>query len=132
MALRSHEQFQASHWSSLPFIAQIKRFGTLNETQKTTALYKVPFLKKSRNTARNWLFKKTNAFLPIFIFIQQGLFYLLVELGYHYIFFQHVLITGPALCRKTPSKRFEKKLILHLCQAGFFFFFHFVIGHISC
>ena len=26
-------------------IAQIKRFGTLNETQKKAALYKAPFLK---------------------------------------------------------------------------------------
>ena len=31
-------------------IAQIKRFGTLNATQKTAALYKAPFLKKSGKT----------------------------------------------------------------------------------
>ena len=37
-------------------IAQIKRFGTLNATQKTAALYKAPFLKKSRKTAINWPF----------------------------------------------------------------------------
>ena len=30
-------------------IAQIKSFGTLNTTQKTTALCKAPFLKKSGN-----------------------------------------------------------------------------------
>ena len=32
-------------------IAQIKRFGTLNATRKTGALYKAPFLKKSGKTA---------------------------------------------------------------------------------
>ena len=29
-------------------IAQIKRFGTLNATQKTAALYKAPFFKKNQ------------------------------------------------------------------------------------
>jgi len=47
-------------------IAQIKRFGTLNATQKTAALYEAPFLKKSRKTARNWPFLTKNAFLTIF------------------------------------------------------------------
>jgi hypothetical protein len=32
-------------------IAQIKRFGTLNATQKTAALYTARFLKKSGKTA---------------------------------------------------------------------------------
>ena len=32
-------------------IAEIKRFGTLNAAQKTTALYKAPFLKKIGKTA---------------------------------------------------------------------------------
>ena len=40
----------------LVLIAQIKRFGTLNATQKTEALYKALFLKKSRKTARSWPF----------------------------------------------------------------------------
>ena len=44
-------------------IAQNKRFGTLNATQKSTALYKAPFLKKSRKTARNWPFLTNRAFL---------------------------------------------------------------------
>ena len=47
-------------------IAQIKPFGTLNATQKTAALYKAPFLKKSRKTARNGPFFTKNAFLTIF------------------------------------------------------------------
>ena len=47
-------------------IAQIKRFGTLSATQKTAALYKAPFLKKSRKTARNLPFLTKNAFLTIF------------------------------------------------------------------
>ena len=34
----------------------------LNATQETTALYKTLFLKKSRKTARNWLFWTKNAF----------------------------------------------------------------------
>ena len=42
-------------------IGQIERFGKLNATQKTTALYKAPFLKKSRKTAKNWLFLTKNA-----------------------------------------------------------------------
>ena len=50
----------------LVLIAQIKRFGTLNATQKTAALYKAPCLKKSRKTARNWLFLTKNALLTIF------------------------------------------------------------------
>jgi hypothetical protein len=33
-------------------IAQIKRFVTLNATQKTAALYTTPFLKKSGKTAK--------------------------------------------------------------------------------
>ena len=51
----------------LVLIAQIKRFGTLNATQKTAALYKALFLKKSRKTAGNWpiLTTKKNAFLTI-------------------------------------------------------------------
>ena len=48
-------------------MAQIKRFGTLNTAQKTAALYKAQFLKKSRKTARNWPFLTKNAFLTIFI-----------------------------------------------------------------
>ena len=44
-------------------IAQIKRFGTLNATQKNAALYKTPFLKKSRKTAKNLpFFNKTSIF----------------------------------------------------------------------
>jgi hypothetical protein len=38
-------------------ITQIKRFGTLNVTQKTAALYKAPFVKKSRKTAGRFLHK---------------------------------------------------------------------------
>ena len=49
------------------FIAQIKRFGTLNAMQKTAALYKAPFLKKSRKTDRNWPFLTTNTCLTIFM-----------------------------------------------------------------
>ena len=47
-------------------IAQIKRFGTLNAMQKTAALYKAQFLKKSGKTAGNWSFLTKNAFLNIF------------------------------------------------------------------
>ena len=47
-------------------IAQIKRFGTLNATQKTAALYKARFLKKSRKTDRYWVFLTKDAFLTIF------------------------------------------------------------------
>ena len=47
-------------------IAQIKSFRSLNATQQTAALYKAPFLKKSRKTDRNWLFLTKNAFLTIF------------------------------------------------------------------
>ena len=47
-------------------IAQIKRFGTLNATLKTTALYEAPCLKKSRKTDINLPFLTKNAFLTIF------------------------------------------------------------------
>ena len=47
-------------------IAQVKPFGTLNATQKTAALYKAMFLKKSRKTGRNWQFLTKNAVLTIF------------------------------------------------------------------
>ena len=49
-------------------VAQIRRFGTLNTTQKTTALYKAQFLKKSRKTDRNWpLKKKKKNYFPDFL-----------------------------------------------------------------
>ena len=59
-------------------IAQIKRFGTLNATQKTAALYKALFFKKTRKTVRNWPFETKRAFLAIFrqfflIFSRTGL-----------------------------------------------------------
>ena len=43
-------------------IAQIRHFGTLNAKQKTAALYKAPFFKKSRKTDRNLRFLPKNAF----------------------------------------------------------------------
>ena len=48
----------------LCLISQIKRFGTLIATQKTTALYKAPFLKKSRKTARNCPFLTKKLLIP--------------------------------------------------------------------
>ena len=50
----------------LVLIAQIKRFGTPNATQKTAALYKAPFLNKTRKTAENWPFLTKHAFLIFF------------------------------------------------------------------
>ena len=47
------------------FDSQFELFRTLNATQKTTALYKAPILKKTRKTAKNWLFLTKNAFLTI-------------------------------------------------------------------
>ena len=49
----------------LVLIAQIKRFGTLNATQKIASLYKAPLLKKSRKTAGNRPLLPKNAFLTI-------------------------------------------------------------------
>ena len=49
-------------FSNVVFIAQIKRFGTLNPTQKIAVLYKALFLKTLRKTARNWPFLTKNAF----------------------------------------------------------------------
>ena len=46
--------------------AQIKRFGTMNATQKNRSLYIEPFLKKLRKTTKNWPFLTKNAFLTIF------------------------------------------------------------------
>ena len=54
------------YFRMLFLISQIKRFGTLNATQKTAALYKAPFLKKSMKTDKNWLFLTKNAILTIF------------------------------------------------------------------
>ena len=51
-------------------IAQKKHLDALNATQKTTALYDVQFLKKSRITAKNAIF-----FIEIHIFSVQGLWY---------------------------------------------------------
>ena len=45
-------------------IAQKKGFDALNATQKTSALCKVPFLKKSRKTGQNG---KKIPFLPFFL-----------------------------------------------------------------
>ena len=72
-------------------IAQKKRFGTLNATQKIAALYKAPFLKKSRKTARNWLFLTKNAFLTIFrqffqIFLRMVLYLPLGNFWIHWTF----------------------------------------------
>ena len=49
----------------LVLIAQIKRFGTLNAAQKNAALYKAPFLKKTRKTAKIGPFLTKIAFLTI-------------------------------------------------------------------
>jgi hypothetical protein len=44
-------------------IAQIKRFGTLNPTQKTAALYKAPYLKKiKKNCQKLAFFNKKSLF----------------------------------------------------------------------
>jgi hypothetical protein len=51
-------------------IAQIKRFGTLNATQKTAALYDAPFLKKSGKNCLKIVkiafFAKNGQFLSVF------------------------------------------------------------------
>ena len=62
-------------------------------------------LEKSRNTARNWPFIKTNAFLIILIFIQQGLFYFSVELGYYYIFFSACADNWTSSLKEDPLKK---------------------------
>ena len=50
-----------------PFlIAQKKRPDALNATQKTPALYNVPFLTKSRKTAKNVYFFKNAIFWRFF------------------------------------------------------------------
>ena len=83
-------------------IAQFKRFGTLNAMQKTVALYKAPFSKKSRKTARNWPFLTKKAFLTIF-----RQFFL--------IFFQErCFIEGCGFlccvqCPKTPNLSYQKQ-----------------------
>ena len=52
-------------------IAQIKRFGTLNATQKTAALYIAPFLKKSGKNClkenQKCIFVKNGKFLAVFL-----------------------------------------------------------------
>ena len=58
-------------------IAQIKRFGTLSSTQKTTGLYKAPFLKKSGKNClkivKNAFFVKNGQFLAVFLhFFKNG------------------------------------------------------------
>ena len=82
----------------LVLIAQIKRFKTLNATQKMAALYKAPFLKKSRKTAGNWPFLTKNAFLTIF-----RQFFL--------IFSKTVLCRGLQFFCVVGLKKFKKKLI---------------------
>jgi hypothetical protein len=51
-------------------IAQIKRFGTLNATQKNAALFKAPFMKKIRKNClkivKNAFFVKNGQFLAVF------------------------------------------------------------------
>ena len=59
-------------WGCL--IAQMKRFDALITTQKTPALCEVPFLKKSRKTAKKWSFLKNGHFGRFFlIFSKMGL-----------------------------------------------------------
>ena len=59
-------------WGCL--IAQMKRFDALITTQKTPALCEVPFLKKSRKTAKKWSFLKNGHFGRFFlIFSEMGL-----------------------------------------------------------
>ena len=58
-------------------IAQFKRFGTLNTMQKTAALYKAPFLKKSGKNClkivKNTFFVKNIQFLAVFLdFFKNG------------------------------------------------------------
>ena len=53
-------------------IAQMKRFDALVTTQKTPALCEVPFLKKSRKTAKKWLFLKNGIFFAIFLYFFQN------------------------------------------------------------
>ena len=57
-------------------LAQIKRFGTLNATLKTRALYKAPFLKKSGKVPKNSQkcnFVKNGQFLAVFLdFFKNG------------------------------------------------------------
>ena len=48
-------------------IAKIKRFGTLNATQKNAALYKAPFLKKIKKNCQKLAVLNKNAFLTIFM-----------------------------------------------------------------
>ena len=48
-------------------IAQMKRFDALVTTQKTPALYKVPFWKKSRKIAQNNNFSKMTNFVRFFL-----------------------------------------------------------------
>ena len=43
-------------------IAQIKRFGTLNATKKTAALYKALFLKSKKNYQKLAVFNKKSIF----------------------------------------------------------------------
>ena len=47
-------------------IAKIKRFGTLNATQKTAALYKAPFLKNQGKLPEAGRFNKKKGMFTIF------------------------------------------------------------------
>ena len=50
----------------LIYIARKKGFDALNATPETSALCKVPFLKKSRKTGQNCNFGKNCNFLAVF------------------------------------------------------------------
>ena len=56
----------------LILIAQKKRPGELNSTQKTPALCNVLFLNKSRKTFKKWHFRKNLAFFGSFFLIFSG------------------------------------------------------------
>jgi hypothetical protein len=50
----------------LILIAQNKRLDALNATQNTAVLCKVPFLKKSRNSAKKAFFIQKKPFFAVF------------------------------------------------------------------
>ena len=76
----------------LILIAQKKGFGALNATQKTSALCKVPFMKKSRKTVQNGqklsTWSKMTVFCQFFLFFFQK-WYFVESWGFCALYSEH-------------------------------------------
>ena len=103
----------------LILIAQKKGLGALNATQKTSALCKVPFMKKSRKTVQNGqklsTWSKMTVFCPFFLIFSEMV--LCRELGF-FAFYSVHQTHNFELSKSTIQQLFQ---IFHLKGGPFWF-----------